>query len=149
MQRTSVGDALLARMEDSSLEELILKPAKTQRKHILVVDDAPMMLKTIKEQLHHEYDIATAVNGGIAMKFLEKKKTDLILLDFEMPGENGPAVLEKLRANEATKEIPVVFLTGVSDREKIQEALAMKPQGYLLKPIDRERLMDVIRKLIG
>ncbi len=120
-----------------------------QRRHILVVDDAPMMLKTIKEHLHNEFDIATAVSGSIALKFLEKKKTDLILLDFEMPVENGPAVLAKLRANKATREIPVVFLTGVSEREKIQEALALKPQGYLLKPIDRDKLLGVIHKVIG
>ena len=66
-----------------------------------------------------------------------------------MPVENGPAVLEKLRANPATRDIPVVFLTGVSDREKIQEALVLKPQGYLLKPIDREKLLEVIHKVIG
>lgn len=121
----------------------------THRHHILIVDDTPMMLKTLKEYLHGEYDVATAVSGKIALKFLERKKTDLILLDYEMPDENGPEVLEKLRANDATKDIPVIFLTGVSDRKKIQEALALKPQSYLLKPIDREKLIDAITKAIG
>lgn len=119
------------------------------RQHILVVDDAPLMLKMLKQHLHEDYDVATAVSGKIAIKFLERKKTDLILLDYEMPGENGPEVLAKLRANEATKDIPVVFLTGVSEREKIQEALEMRPQGYLLKPIDHEKLLDTIKKIIG
>lgn len=148
-RKLPVAGAVFAEDGYSGRDEGQLKPLKPQRKHILVVDDAPMMLKTIKEQLHGSYDIATAVNGGIALKFLEKKKTDLILLDFEMPVENGPAVLEKLRANPATRDIPVVFLTGVSDREKIQEALVLKPQGYLLKPIDREKLLEVIHKVIG
>lgn len=119
------------------------------RKHVLVVDDDPMMLKMIKEQLHDDYDVATAVNGKIAMKFLEKKTTDLILLDFEMPDENGPAVLEKLRAGKSTRDIPVVFLTGVAEPEKIREALSLKPQGYILKPVDREKLLDAIHKNIG
>lgn len=148
-RKSPVAGAVFAEDGYFGQDEGQLKPLKPQRKHILVVDDAPMMLKTIKEQLHSDYDIATAVNGGIALKFLEKKKTDLILLDFEMPVENGPAVLEKLRANPATRDIPVVFLTGVSDREKIQEALVLKPQGYLLKPIDREKLLEVIHKVIG
>ncbi len=149
MRKNPVGGAVFASDEYLGQGEVRKENKVPKRKHILVVDDAPMMLKTIKEHLHGEYDIATAVNGGIALKFLEKKRTDLILLDFEMPGENGPAVLEKLRANAATEDIPVVFLTGVSEREKIQEALALKPQGYLLKPIDREKLLDVIRKIIG
>lgn len=107
------------------------------------------MLKMLKEQLREDYDVATAVSGKIAMKFLERKKTNLILLDYEMPEENGPAVLEKLRANDATKDVPVIFLTGVSEREKIQEALALKPQSYLLKPVDREKLLNAITKFVG
>ncbi len=121
----------------------------SQRKHILVVDDNSMMLRLVKEHLHEKYDVATALSGKIALKFLRNKKTDLILLDYEMPDENGPAVLEKLRASDATKNIPVVFLTGVTESKKIKEALIMKPQSYLLKPINRERLMDTIEKLIG
>ncbi len=121
----------------------------SQRKHILVLDDNSMMLRLVKEHLHEKYDVATALSGKIALKFLRNKKTDLILLDYEMPDENGPAVLEKLRASDATKNIPVVFLTGVTESKKIKEALIMKPQSYLLKPINRERLMDTIEKLIG
>lgn len=121
----------------------------SQRKHVLVVDDNSMMLKVIKEHLHEKYDVATAVSGKIALKFLERKKTDLILLDYEMPGENGPAILEKLRASDETKDIPVIFLTGVTETKKIQEALVLKPQSYLLKPVDREKLLDTIAKIIG
>lgn len=120
-----------------------------RRKHILVVDDDPMMLKMIKEQLHNSYDIATAINGKVAMKFLENKKTDMILLDYEMPVENGAAVLEKLRANEETKDLPVVFLTGVTEREKIIKAMSLKPQGYLLKPIDRSKLFNIIEETLN
>lgn len=120
-----------------------------RRRHILVIDDDPMMLKIIKEHLRDRYDIATAVNGKVAMKFLEHKKTDLILLDYEMPEENGPAVLAKLHADASTKDVPVIFLTGISEREKIQKAIELKPQGYLLKPIDREKLLEAIAKIIG
>lgn len=123
--------------------------APAQRQHILVVDDDPLMLKMLKEHLHDDYDVATAVSGKIALKFLERKTTNLILLDYEMPGETGPEVLEKLRANEATKDLLIIFLTGVSDREKIQEALVLRPQSYLLKPIDREKLLESIHKVIG
>lgn len=142
--------------EDASNQEMASEQEKAsvqaagsgRNKHILVVDDDPIMLKTVKEQLRDDYDVATAISGKIAMKFLERRQTDLILLDYEMPDESGPVVLEQLRSRESTKDIPVVFLTGVSDREKITEALALKPQGYLLKPIDHDKLMDIINSNI-
>ena len=120
-----------------------------EQKHVLVIDDDPMMLRLIKAELKDKYNVATAVNGKVGLKFLERKKTDLILLDYEMPEEDGPTVLRKLRENENTKDIPVVFLTGINDKEKIQRVLAMKPQGYLLKPIECEQLVEVISRVIG
>lgn len=120
-----------------------------RKKHILVVDDNVMMLKLIKEHLHEKYDVATAVSGKVALKFLERRTTDLILLDYIMPQENGIAILEKLRAKEETKDIPVIFLTGVTERKKIKEALSLKPQGYLLKPVDHDKLIEEIAKFIG
>lgn len=119
------------------------------KKHILVIDDDPIMLRIIKEELRDEYNVATAVSGKIGMSFLTRKMTNMILLDYEMPEESGAEVLEKIRANDRLKDIPVVFLTGINDREKIQKVLAMKPQGYLLKPIDHEKLVQTIRKVIG
>ena len=130
-------------------QSAVREAGDSQRRHILVVDDNSMMLRLVKEYLHEKYDVATALSGKIALKFLRNKKTDLILLDYEMPDENGPAVLEKLRASDATKDIPVVFLTGVTESKKIKEALLMRPQSYLLKPINRDRLLDTIEKLIG
>lgn len=117
-------------------------------KRILIIDDDPLMLRLVKTELKDQYQVATAVSGKTGLKFLETKKVDLILLDYEMPEENGPAVLEKLRANPATKNIPVVFLTGINSREKIEKVLAMKPHGYLLKPINHDKLIQTIRQVI-
>ncbi len=120
-----------------------------RRKHVLIIDDDPGMLKLIKEHLHDNYQVATAISGKIAYKFLEVKQTDLILLDYEMPVENGPQILENLRKNHQIDGIPVLFLTGITDRDKIRKALSLKPQGYLLKPIDKEKLLGTIEKFIG
>ncbi len=118
------------------------------RGRILVVDDNPLMLKVIKEHLHEEYDVATAVNGKVALRFLEHRSVDLILLDYEMPDEDGLEVLQKLREMESVKDVPVIFLTGISDKKKIKKALMMKPEGYLLKPIDHDKLIAMIKKFI-
>lgn len=134
---------------DSDMFGMEKKEAISTKKHVLVVDDDPMMLKLIKEQLKDSYTVATAISGNIALKFLENKRTDMIILDYEMPGENGADVLKKIRDNEATSNLPVIFLTGITDREKIHKVLSYKPQGYLLKPIEREKLLQIIANTIG
>lgn len=133
-----------AAYQKAEAERLAKEAELNRRKHILVVDDDPVMLKTIKECLKENYDVATAVSGRIALKFLESKKTDLILLDYEMPVEDGPFILNKIRSNDEIKDLPVIFLTGITDREKIKKVLLMKPQGYLLKPIDGDKLMEIL-----
>lgn len=138
------------RAKEQAAEEQAKKDEKYgSDKQILVIDDDPVMLKLIKEKLREKYSVATAISGKIGKAFLDRKETDLILLDYEMPGESGAEILESLRSNEATKDIPVIFLTGINDREKIQTVLKMKPQGYLLKPIEHEKLMNTIVKIIG
>lgn len=139
----------LKRQQEQERRERAIEAEKNRRKHIIVVDDDPRMLKLIKEHLHEDYDVATAINGKLALKFLEKKRTDLIFLDYEMPDMNGAQVLEKIRENQELADIPVVFLTGISEREKITKVLSMKPQGYVLKPIDREKLFATIKSVLG
>jgi DNA-binding response OmpR family regulator len=117
------------------------------RKHILIIDDDIRMLRMLKSHLEEDYEVATAISGDVGLRFLERRSTDLILLDYEMPGQNGPEVLEKLHANEETKDIPVLFLTGAAERDKIRKALSLKPQGYLLKPIDQKTLLGKVREI--
>lgn len=118
------------------------------RKHILVIDDDPLMLKTIKNYLHDTYNVGVAKGGKIAYRFLEKKHTDLILLDYEMPEENGPAVYQKLRSMPGLSDTPIIFLTGASDKERMMQVASLKPQGFLLKPIDFDVLKATISELI-
>lgn len=143
------ADAENALKEAEKMISKIETEEADRRKHILVVDDDSSVLKLIKTYLSGRYDVATAKSGKVALKFLETKKTDLVLLDYEMPGEKGPEVLSKIRADARTKDLPVVFLTGVTDKEKIQDVLAMKPQGYLLKPIDMMKLSSTIKNVIS
>lgn len=131
------------------LEELRRQQEAAKKKHITIVDDDAGMLRLIRSHLEGKYEVATAINGTLAERFLERKKTDLILLDYEMPGESGAEVLSHLREKELTKDIPVIFLTGVTEMSKIKEVLSMKPQGYLLKPVDKEKLLDTIAKQLG
>lgn len=120
--------------------------AANRRKRILVIDDDVTMLKTIRLYLEEHYEVACAPSGPVALKFLENKESDLVLLDYEMPNMDGSEVLHKIRENVKTAHLPVFFMTGVSDADKIRKVLAMNPQGYLLKPVEREKLLKTIEK---
>ncbi len=133
----------------SQLEKALDSPEISHTKRIMIIDDAPGMLKAIKEQLGSEYEVATAISGKIALKYLQTKNVDLILLDYVMPEEDGPAVFQKLLDNPKTAHIPVVFLTGVNDASLIQKALALNPKGYLLKPVDKETLLTKVHEILG
>ena len=122
----------------------------TGRKHsILLVDDDPVCLRTMMSWLQTFYQVAVAKSGAACLSFLGKTKPDLILLDYEMPVCNGLQTLEMIRNEPEYAEIPVVFLTGVSDTEKVKEAIKLKPQGYILKNTDRIEFLDKINSIFG
>lgn len=118
-----------------------------EKKHILIVDDDRTVLKMLKTALSDRYEITTMINGVMVDKLLETKKVDLIILDYEMPIETGADIFKRIKKNPKTSHIPVCFLTGVTDRKKILEVMALKPHGYLLKPIDMDMLSATIRTL--
>lgn len=119
-----------------------------EKKKLLIVDDDGTTLRVLKGMLEHEYDV-TIVNSGMnAMKAIGKKRPDIILLDYEMPVCDGRQTLEMLRADEDSRNIPVIFLTGVNDREHIEAVLSLRPAGYLLKPPDKKRIVEAIRSAL-
>lgn len=122
-------------------------PKTKERKHILIVDDDRTVLKMLKTALEDNYDVTTMVNGIMVEKFLMSKEVDMIILDYEMPGETGADIFRKLKANDKAKRVPVCFLTGITDREKIMEVMSLKPHSYLLKPIDMDMLKAAISNL--
>ena len=116
------------------------------RKSILVVDDDPNYLNLVRDWLKGHYKVTMANSGLQAIKYLGKNKVDLILLDHEMPVTSGPKVLEMLRSDDETKDIPVMFLTGKSDKESVMEVVALKPEGYFLKTIEKQDLLNNLEK---
>ena len=112
------------------------------KKSILIVDDDPTYAGLVREWLKADYKVSMVASGIQAMKWLGKNSTDLILLDYEMPVTSGAQVLEMLRSDSDTKSIPVMFLTGKSDRASVMEVVALKPENYFLKSIGREELLE-------
>ncbi|MCR5746768.1 MAG: response regulator [Lachnospiraceae bacterium] len=118
--------------------------AEGEKKRILVVDDDPVMLRTIKGWLEGKYQV-TMVNSGMnAITYLAKNKPDLILLDYEMPVITGAKVLEMIRSEMTTASLPVMFLTSKGDKESVMEVLKLKPEGYLLKTMTPGEILQAL-----
>lgn len=118
------------------------------KKRILVVDDSGILLRSVKTMLADQYEVAVATDGKKAIERAKRRKPDLILLDYEMPIMDGKETLEELRKDEELKDIPVIFLTSVADRDSIAPVLKLKPEGYLLKPIDQKRMFETIESVL-
>lgn len=136
MRPLNVND-LVAEL-DEALERGIEAEA---RKKILIVDDDPTMLRMIKSLLGEKYLVYVANSGMNAITFLATNKVDLILLDYEMPVISGAKVLEMIRSEVSTEDIPVMFLTAKNDRESVMQVLSLKPEKYLLKTMAPEEWM--------
>lgn len=143
------SEKLKTKGRDGEEEIVPVQPVKRRIKHILIVDDSAVSLRSIKSILDKKYDITVTMSGEKAVPLAKKLLPDLILLDYDMPGWNGKKTLEKIRNEEDIMDIPVMFLTGVSDKEHISAVLGLNPAGYLLKPIDQKKLLDMIEDLIG
>ncbi len=115
------------------------------KKRILVVDDDQNMLQLLYSFLRDSYRVKMVDNGKDAIESLRSQKPDLMLLDYLMPEMNGKETLEIIRQDENLKDLPVFFLTGVSDSNKISECLKLDPCGYILKPIGKISLLARIR----
>ncbi len=120
-----------------------------ERKRILVIDDNPILLRTAKEMLDEQYQVSIAVSGEQAFSAISRNIPDLILLDYEMPFSNGVAVLQQLRSDPVTSGIPVIFFTGSADREIVEKLVGMKPDGYLLKPPNKKRMISAIERTLS
>ena len=138
----------LTMLQEEETEEIV-EPEPKKKKRILVVDDSGILLRSVKTMLGEEYNVVFATDGKMALDRARKQIPDLILLDYEMPVMDGKETLEELRKDEELKDIPVVFLTSVADRDSIAPVLKLKPQGYLLKPIDQKRMFETIESVLA
>lgn len=119
---------------------------EVEPKHILIVDDEVNILQAVRRWLRNDYNTYIVNSGAAALKFLNVRIPDMILLDYSMPEMDGLETLAQIRQNPAAAQIPVLFLTGVNEKKMIQTALMLKPQGYILKTVKKEELLNIIEK---
>ncbi len=106
-----------------------------EKSRVLIVDDEPGNIKVLSAVLAGDYTLSVATNGAQALKLAESQAPDIILLDMVMPEMDGIAVCEALKRMEATQNIPVVFVTSMSDSRDEERGLEAGAVDYISKPI--------------
>ena len=121
------------------------------KRGILIVDDQPSICKEVGIFLKNDYTVYPFTSGKEALEFLSGQQVDvdLVLLDYDMPSMTGYEVLMAIRMNKATSEIPVIFLTGVTNERMRQEMMGRGATDYLCKPIGSSELRTCIEKNLG
>jgi CheY-like chemotaxis protein len=115
---------------------------QVMRKTILIVDDDVTYMQMVREWLKDTYQVVMVNSGIKAIKWLTINKADLVLLDYQMPVTSGPQILEMLKSDVDTDEVPVMFLTGQQSRESVMTAMRLRPADYLLKSISKSELKE-------
>ncbi len=127
-------------------------------KKILIVDDEPdvtMFLSTLLRK--NGYETVTATDADKGLEAVRTEKPDLISLDLLMSHKSGINMLQELRTNEETSDIPVVIVTGFRKEnvpemdfiEWLRESFSKPPEAYLEKPVDEQAFLNAVKKEIG
>ena len=121
---------------------------KYARKRILAVDDAAIILSRISDTLGKYYDVVTVNSGIRALRYLEKEKPDLILLDIRMAPKDGLETLREIRSMEDRADVSVIMLTGMEDKNSVLESTKLGICDYILKPFLAVDLLNRVRRVL-
>ncbi|HJA68064.1 two-component system response regulator [Lachnoclostridium sp. An169] len=118
---------------------------------VLLVDDEPFILQGMEKLVNWEkegFEIAAAVSDGAeALSYFENNRVDLILADINMPVMDGLELLKRVRSSERNSSVQFVILSGYADFGYAQEAIQYSCTDYILKPVEKEKLLQVLRKI--
>ncbi len=113
---------------------------------ILLIEDEPLIRDSLEDVLNLEgYSLATAQNGRAGIEAVQEALPDLIICDINMPEMDGYGVLESLRSNPRTREVPFVFLTARSGRADQRQGMEMGADDFLTKPFTVDELLRTVR----
>jgi len=127
-------------------------------KTILVIEDEEDVVQFLEMVLEDEgYQVVAAADGNEAMEHIKERKPDLITLDLIMPNKTGIGFYNDLRHSEEYKDIPIIVITGVdrdssgmiSFRKFLESRAVAKPEAYLVKPIDSEKLIETVKSVMA
>lgn len=118
------------------------------QKSIVAVDDSQIVLQTLERMLGEHYAFQGFSKAKRALDYIERRPPSLIILDIDMPEMDGYELLELIMAQPELKNIPVIFLTSNKKKDNVIRAVESGADAYVVKPIDKEVLMDKIEALL-
>lgn len=123
----------------------------TKKTKILIVEDDIFMMKLYSKVFALEgFEVATAVNGQEGMLHVYKESPEIILLDIMMPEMNGLEMLEKVKGDPATKNIPVIMLTNLAGKTEADTAIAKGAAKYIVKSEnDPKQVVVIVKELLA
>jgi CheY-like chemotaxis protein len=116
---------------------------------ILIVDDESKNRQLLEVMLQPEgYVVWSASSGAEALSLVARESPDLVVLDVMMPGMDGYQVTAKIKADLATRHIPVILLTALDDRNSRTHGLRAGAEDFLTKPVNRAELCERVRRAL-
>ncbi len=115
-------------------------------KRILVVDDDPMMRDTMALFLQDQYEVVGVGEPQKALDYVTQNKVDMILLDIRLPEISGLVTYDLIRRTENGKDVPIIYLTGLSDRQTVTECLKKGASNFIVKPVEKDVLLERIQR---
>ena len=123
---------------------------KANKIKVLVVDDEPKIVQTLQDRLEmNDYEVLAGYDGREGLDLAAEHLPDVILLDIIMPFMNGLDMLEKLRQNPETQNIPVIMLTARSQQCDIARAENCGIEDYIVKPFNIKELLEKIENVVN
>ncbi len=120
-----------------------------RQKTLLIVDDDSDFLTIMTRWLKNSYHIVGLTSGEEALEYLAQEHPDLILLDYDMPDMDGYEVMARIRRSPLLARIPLIFLTGINDRESVMRIIRHKPDGYMLKSMKKLEILDTLQRFFA
>lgn len=123
-------------------------------KYVLIVDDDPDLVETVSMILESKgYDVGKAYDGIEGEEAIKQRRPDVLVLDVMMPRKNGYQLCKELKANQATRGIPVVLLTAVGEAVPTTtyshaEGMAVEAEDFIPKPVDAATLVEAVERLL-
>jgi len=126
------------------------EPSHTAAKRILVVEDNELNMKLLNDVLEaHGYDVLSTGEGAVAAAWARQYQPDLILMDLQLPDMSGLDVTRQLKADAATRSIPIVAVTAFAMAGDEKKALDHGCDAYVAKPIVLREFLDLIAGFVG
>lgn len=122
--------------------------AEQSKKTVLAVDDVALILSRITDALRGNYNVVTVNSGARALRYLDKNRPDLILLDIRMPDQDGFEILRNIQTMDHRSDIPVIMLTGMEDENSVMKGIELGIRDYILKPFAPNHLLERVQRVL-